>query len=940
MGLLARLGFVMKAAQDEPLVTFEGYTPVDRAIVEYGGLTATTVGREQALSVPAVLRARNVICGISTLPLALLDSGRNPVRSTLLGQIDPNRPNIVTLTNTVEDLLFEGLSWWLITDFDRDNFPLHAERLTPGRVTFDAHDKPMLDGRSIAANRLIMFESPNPGILKAAARSIRRAIKLEEAAIRYADDPRALDYFTPAEGADPADDDDVKTMLRAWTKARRESATAYVPAALKYNAVQMPTPADLQLVQLQQRVALDIANATGLDPEDLGVSTTSRTYQNATDRRQDRINDTLSPYMRAITDRLSMDDVTRRGYRVEFDLDDYLRADPMTRYSVHEKAINLGIYDAEEARMKEDLPVRAATNQRPAALRPLAASDDATSEQFEGEPTSETFNFGTQEFRVSAEKRTVSGMALVYGEIGENANGKWRFAKGSVEWQKSAVSRVKLLREHDWSALLGSATKIEDTDAGLMASYKVIRGPVGDQALMDAEDGALDGLSVGVDILEWTVDPADETVRLVTKARLNETSLTPRPAFTNARLTSVAASKNTTEGNLIMTDAANAEQTAPAAPSAADGAGKAEFEAPRALVTPAPMVAVREALPYRLDRGGNFSRGDHDFSTDLVSALKANDFEGRGTDAGKRALGFIQESFATVVTTSVDELNPNIQRPDMYVDQRDYRLPLWNAINKGDLPNGVQPFVVPKYSSSSGLVADHVEGTEPTGGTFVTTSQTITPTALSGKASITRETWDMGGNPAVSTLIFNQMKRGYFEGLESAAATFMNTLTAATDINLGIAATDAAFVAAWEAAVADLMFVRGYDFSTLVLEKETYKKFAGARDTTGAPIYPMLNPMNRNGQAESRFRTLDLAGIQGIPSWALASTAGVANNSWLFDTAVVLGWASAPQRLEFAGSGGGTAYAPTAFVDISIWGYKAFANTDIAGVRQVIYDTV
>ena len=47
-----------------------------------------------------------------------------------------------------------------------------------------------------------------------------------------------------------------------------------------------------------------------------------------------------------------------------------------------------------------------------------------------------------------------------------------------------------------------------------------------------------------------------------------------------------------------------------------------------------------------------------------------------------------------------------------------------------------------------------------------------------------------------------------------------------------------------------------------------------------------------------------------------------------------------PQRLEFPGATQAGAYAPVAFVDLGIWGYKAFANSDIAGVRQVIYDSV
>src|SRR5690606_36367431 len=111
------------------------------------------------------------------------------------------------------------------------------------------------------------------------------------------------------------------------------------------------------------------------------------------------------------------------------------------------------------------------------------------------------------------------------------------------------------------------------------------------------------------------------------------------------------------------------------------------------------------------------------------------------------------------------------------------------------------------------LVNDHTEGVEPTAGSFTTTSQTVTPTPISGKASITREVWDMGGNPAVSTLIWNQMVRGWREGLESATATFLNTLTAAADITLTAGATDEVLAADWDAALAELQFVRGYDFS-------------------------------------------------------------------------------------------------------------------------------
>jgi hypothetical protein len=374
----------------------------------------------------------------------------------------------------------------------------------------------------------------------------------------------------------------------------------------------------------------------------------------------------------------------------------------------------------------------------------------------------------------------------------------------------------------------------------------------------------------------------------------------------------------------------------------------------RAYNTPAPGQRLQPAAvadaPYLVrqvrnrvtgDLAWQFSNNqDHNFVADLAEMRRERDGQGQHTDAGRRVLAMLQHAFnADVQSDDINELNPALQRPDMFVDQRDQRTPIMDLIGRGAPPNGIQPFTFPKFSSASGLVADHTEGTEPASGTYVSTNQTITPTAISGKASITREVWDMGGNPAVAGLIFNQMVRGYNEGLESAAATFLNTLTAATDVTLTTAAVDEALAADWEAAVAELQFARGYDFSALVLEKILYKAFAAARDDNGRPLYPILSPSNANGQAAARFRTMDLAGVIGIPSWALTSTADAANNSWLFDPSTVFGWSTAPQRLEFPGTDQSDgSYAPVAFVDLAIWGYKAFANSDIGGVRQVIYD--
>lgn len=941
--------------------------PIDVLFAEMLGRTSNApVSRVDALSVPAVQRGRNLICSISTLPLIERDSTGSTVRSPLLEQLDPDVPNVVTLAQTVEDLIFDGISWWRKTGRDFANFPVAVRHLDVNSVSLDPPTgrtpQPLpsgvdprhagfvwIDGVQTPATEVIRFDSPNPPVRKVAGRAIRRAILLDQAAQVYAEDPRPLDYFSPAESADTIDDDEIRDMLVQWRAARKRRATGYVPAALKYNQVSAPTPQELQLVELQKQVWIELANALGIDPEELGVSTTSRTYANVIDRRRDKINDVLSPYMLAITQRLSMGDVTRRGHRVDFDLDDYLRSNPTERWSVYKIQKELGVITNDEIRDEERMGPMPA-DAEPEEVPPVPQGAEASARAGYTFDRDLTFvDVPVESFAVDREQRVIEGLLLPYGRVAKGI----RFERGALRWTDPA--RVKLLRDHDPRQPLGKAISLSESHAGLKARFKLGRTPAADEALQLAEDGVLDGLSVGVDFditSDTAPDPKNRGALLVRRADLREGSLTAVPAFDDARVTRVAASREGVTPVPDTIEPTTAEPTPAAVPAPQTftaeqvAAMLAQF-APAPTPTPpaapegpsvvdptrrTPAVVMSEPLPYRFDRGGNFAPvapGDHVFSADLHEMALARDTYGTQTDAGQRVMALLRAEF-DVDSADVNELNPNIQRPDMYVDQREYRTPLWNFVNKGAPPNGIQPFTFPKFSSASGLVGDHTEGTEPTGGTFVTTSQTVTPTPLSGKAYLTRETWDMGGNPAVSTLIWNQMRRGYREGLETATGTFLDTLTAATDITL--VGSDDVLAADWDSNLADLQFIRGYDFEAFALESDLYKAFVAARDADGRVLYPITAPMNANGTAQSRFRTLDLGGVTGVPSWALASY------SWLFDPTTVHGWATAPQRLEFpGGSDDNATYQPVAKVGIGIWGYKAFANSDIGGVRQVTW---
>jgi hypothetical protein len=179
-----------------PIEGYVGPAPIDEmigAMLAASGGAGRRVTRLQALSVAEVMRGRNEICSISTLPLRLY-RGLDVVESPLLRQIDPDVPNVVTLAATVEDLLFEAVAWWRVLARDFDGFPVAARRVAPSDVSpGDSPSVLMVAGVRVPASDMIKFTSPNPALLVEGARPIRRAILLGQLAETFAENPRPND---------------------------------------------------------------------------------------------------------------------------------------------------------------------------------------------------------------------------------------------------------------------------------------------------------------------------------------------------------------------------------------------------------------------------------------------------------------------------------------------------------------------------------------------------------------------------------------------------------------------------------------------------------------------------------------------------------------------------------------------------------------------------
>ena len=354
-------------AQYKPQVMGDGFS-------YYNPFTLTSVTRSEAMSVPAVARCRNLITGvISTMPLNLYkkSTGEELGSPVWLEQPSISQPRSVTLAATVDALLMYGVAFWQVreTYFD-DGRPARFEWVANHRVsqsldrsstfvegyTVDGNPVPM-DG----LNSLITFQGLDEGILSRGARTIKAAIDLERATQIATSTPMPSGVLRN-NGADMSESE-VQGILAAWKQARLNRSTAYLSANLEYSPTAF-TPKDMTYNESAQYLATQIARVCNIPAYYISADmNNSMTYANVQDERRQFVSLSLAPFIAAIEDRLSMDDITARGNYVKFDLDStFLRADAMQRLNVIEKMLNLGLIDVNQAMEMEDLTPNGSNN--------------------------------------------------------------------------------------------------------------------------------------------------------------------------------------------------------------------------------------------------------------------------------------------------------------------------------------------------------------------------------------------------------------------------------------------------------------------------------------------------------------------------------------------------------------------------------------------------
>lgn len=382
-------------------------------------------------------------------------------------------------------------------------------------------------------------------------------------------------------------------------------------------------------------------------------------------------------------------------------------------------------------------------------------------------------------------RRTMTGIVAPWGQAGRTSAGVLTLARGSLVLPAD-LRRVKLVDYHQTPPqAIGYATAAQDTDAGLVMTFQLGTTDAATHALLEASEGLRDAFSV--ELGEYVADAGG----LVSAGDLTAVALVPIPAFSNARVTSVAAAHHH-EGNTTMSDT----DTTPAPAATAAATATVAVTGPVVDTPPAPPA---EDTPADASLAAAFAqalRGDTRAAQVLASAVGATPastparrpegFHGSGAAVSGHSPADVAAAMGRVMrgesSPYVEAALSDIVNSDVYstVGEASYVGQLWNAMSytrrfvpllrPGTLTswkvNGWKWGVRPEVADYAGDKAD-VPSNEPT-----VLPASTTAARLAGGHDLDRKFRDFGDTEFIEAY-FQAMTESYAAKSDAKALAFI-----------------------------------------------------------------------------------------------------------------------------------------------------------------------
>jgi HK97 family phage prohead protease len=419
-----------------------------------------------------------------------------------------------------------------------------------------------------------------------------------------------------------------------------------------------------------------------------------------------------------------------------------------------------------------------------------------------------------------APRRTISGTAVPYNVPATVSDGTAViFRPGSLPVEGKAP---RLFMYHDASMPVGVVTERVDTEQGMMFSAKISATSLGNDALVMAQDGTIDQVSVGVNPVKFSYDEAGTMI--IEAADWTELSLVPIGAFGDmANIASVAASIHQEPEQVVLNEEVVPEQEI-------EPMSEVTAPAVEATIPTAPIFAQAKK-EFVLPSAGEYMAAYHIGGDTFANINKAvADY----TASKKTAL---QAAAGDVLTTDTPGLLP-VPVLGPLVQDLNFIRPVVEALGARAYPDGgaQKTFIRPTITTHTSVAAQANELAGASATTMVIASNSVTKTTLAGQVTLSVQDIDFT-SPAAMQLILNDLMGEYMIASDNFAADAL--LTSANASGQWDGTPEDFLKSVYDSAV-DISNGRNFTPTHMFVSPDVWGQIGQLVDSSKRPLFPFI----------------------------------------------------------------------------------------------------
>ena len=419
-------------------------------------------------------------------------------------------------------------------------------------------------------------------------------------------------------------------------------------------------------------------------------------------------------------------------------------------------------------------------------------------------------------------ERRIDAIAVPYNVFATVSGGQEvMFKPGSLPVDGKAP---RVFMYHDSTKPVGIVAERVDTDEAMLASMRISRTALGDEALVLAADGVMD-VSVGVNPIEFTEDKQGRII--VTKAEWMELSLVPIPAFAGATITEVAAQAVTDPDEPTNPEVPEEEPIVEATP--------AQAEVVEAAAIPTPALPAQPKRKFAMPSAGEYLAAYHIGGDTFRRVNEAF------VEAAREKQTALQAAAGDVLTTDTPGLLPVPVLGPVFQDLN-YIRPVVAAVGARAFPDGgnQKTFVRPTWTTHSSVAAQSPELSGVSATTPVIASNVVSKTTLAGQVTLSVQDVDFT-SPAAMEIILRDLAGQYLLQSDNVAADAITNGASASGSTWTVTANDpSSLISALYDAATDILNATNFLPDHLFVSPDVWQKLGAQLDADKRPIFPYV----------------------------------------------------------------------------------------------------